>query len=143
MTDATAEFVQRFQSLGLDGSPCSNDEIDNVEQRAGLRLPAAYRAYLRIAGRQPPAALVGSDCTIRHLPYLRDAANQLLEQGGQARLPQNAFVFLMHQGYQFMYFVADGQSDDPPVHYYLEGELRVVRNFERFSGFVATCVQDQ
>jgi hypothetical protein len=139
MSGATTAFLERFRSVGLHGSPCSAFEVEELERNAGLPLPAAYRAYLLIAGRQPPSAWVGTDCTVSHLPELRGWAEDLLREGGQPSLPPDAFVFLMHQGYQFMYFLADGCSDDPPVFYYLEGEPQVVRKFERFSDLVAAC----
>jgi hypothetical protein len=103
-------------------------------------LPAAYRAYLLIAGRRSPSAWVGTDCTIDWLYQLHDAAEELLREWGQPLLSADAFVFLMHQGYQFMYFVADGRSDDPPVHYFMEGEPRVIQKFERFSALVECVV---
>jgi hypothetical protein len=77
------------------------------------------------------------------MPDLHRAADTLLREDGQPLLPKNAFVFLMHQGYHFMYFIADGQSDDPPVYYYLEGELRMVRKFDRFSDLGAILAEEQ
>jgi SMI1 / KNR4 family (SUKH-1) len=137
MDSATAAFLNHYRSLGLDGVPCSPSEVQGLERRFGVTLPAAYRAYLLIAGRRPPSAWVGTDCTIGWLYELREGAEDLLREQGQPPLPAEAFVFLMHQGYQFMYFLADGSSDDPPVYYSLEGEPRVVRKFERVSDLVA------
>ncbi len=48
----------------------------------------------------------------------------------------------MHQGYVFLYFLADDGTDDPAVFYYMEGEPGVVQKFERFSDLVAVCVGD-
>jgi hypothetical protein len=138
MKDTVAEYVSRFRSLGLDGGAATDGEIAEFERSAGA-LPVAYKAYLLIAGREPPSAWVGSDCTLRHLPSLREGAEELLRDNGQPPLPARAFVFLMHQGYQFFYFEADGKNDDPPVFYYLEGEPKVVRRFERFSELVSVC----
>ena len=132
-------YVERFLSLGLDGGACSADEVERLDRAAAHRLPAAYKAYLLIAGAEPPAAWVGSDCTVRHLPGLKEAADELLKSDGQPPLSQQAFVFFMHQGYQFFYFIADGTSDDPPVFYYLEREPGVVKKFDRFSRMVAEC----
>ena len=143
MDSATPAFLDSYRSLGLGGLPCSSSEVEALEQRAGVMLPAAYRAYLLIAGRQPPSAWVGTDCAVRHLPKLRDWAEELLREGRQPPLPPDAFVFLMHQGYQSMHFLADGSSDDPPVFYYLEREPRVTQKFERFSDLVAVCAGDR
>jgi hypothetical protein len=114
-----------------------------LEKSRGLSLPAAYKAYLLMAGSEPPWFWVGSDCTIGEISGLHDGANRLLAKRGQAPLPPQAFVFVMHQGYQFMYFVADGHNDDPPVHYFLEGKPTVIQTFERFSDLITFCVNDQ
>lgn len=143
MDDMVRSYLKRYRSLGLDGTPCKASEVNRLEQECGLPLPAAYRAYLLIAGHEPPAAWVGSDCAARHLPTLRNAAGQLLRESGQPPLPPGAFVFLMHQGYQFFFFVADGHTDDPPVYHYLEREPEVVREFERFSDLVAVVATDE
>ena len=142
MNDAVHDFVDRFRALGLRGGPATEPEIDYLEQSSHLRLPASYKAYLLIAGREPPDAWVGSNCLLRDLPGLREAAEQLLRDNGQPPLPEDAFVFIMHQGYQFFYFIADGKQDDPPVFYYLEGEPAVVRRFERFSELVSVVAAD-
>jgi SMI1 / KNR4 family (SUKH-1) len=142
MSDAVANFVEHYRALGLDGSPCSAADVKNVERDGGNILPAAYKAYLLIAGREPPAAWVGSDCTICDLPKLFGWAAHLLSENHQPPLPEQAFVFIMHQGYQFKYFIADGNSDDPPVFYYLEGEPKTVRQFERLSDLLAVVARD-
>ena len=138
MIGLVGTFVDRFRSLGLTGSPCSVEEVAALERWAGLPLPAAYQAYLLIAGRYPPPALVGSDCTIESLYQLRDWAVEILrEQPPPFELPPSAFVFIMHQGYQFMYFLADGVADDPAVFYYHERTLGAVAKYARFSEWVA------
>lgn len=142
MNDAVATYLDHFQSLGLDGSSCSPSDIERLQSTMGVQLPAAYKAYLRIAGNEPPSAWIGSDCTVRHLPDLRAGSERLLRECGQPPLPVDAFVFLMHQGYQFFYFVADGSSDDPPVFYYFEGEPEVVRKFDHFSELVEIVARD-
>jgi hypothetical protein len=142
MSDTVGEYVERFRVLGLDGSPCSPTDVVRVQKVAGTSLPAAYQAYLLIAGREPPTAWVGSACTIEDLPKLSGCAEHLLAENRQPPLPRQAFVFIMHQGYQFFYFIADGSSDDPPVYYYLEGEPEVVRRFERLSDLLAVVAHD-
>jgi len=53
-------------------------------------------------------------------PLLNDWAKELLEENGVACFLKNDdFVFLMHQGYVFCYFKADG-TEDPDVYQYIE-----------------------
>lgn len=143
MGETVEAFIELYRSLGVDGEACSTFEVQEVERGVGLPLPASYKAYLRVAGRHMPAAWVGSDCTIGRLPKLQEWGPELLRECDQPPLPAQAFVFLMHQGYQFFYFLADGSSDDPPVFYYLEGEPAVVRKFDRLSDLVASCVGER
>ena len=63
---------------------------------------------------------------------IKEGAEELLEdddtwlieergaEGNPFELPDDAFIFLMHQGYQFMYFHTADRNEDPPVYYYLE-----------------------
>jgi hypothetical protein len=103
----------------------------------GLPLPAAYRAYLRIAGWAPPPKLVGSPCHEQCLCRLREAADELLAECGRPfDLPADAVVFFMHQGYAFRYFQADGCTIDPPVFHFMDAMAAPQLEFERFSWWV-------
>ncbi len=57
-------------------------------------------------------------------------------------MPEDAFVFFMHQGYQFMFFRLS-EGDDPPVYYYGEGEgqdtFRVLQ--PSYSAFLETEIE--
>jgi hypothetical protein len=100
--------------------PCTEDEIRMLEQQIGLPLPGAYKEFLLWMGHGAGGFLRGSDCFYERLPPLRAWALELLWENGYAEpLPGDAFVFYMHQGYQF-YFVRVGEGDDPPVYFYSE-----------------------
>lgn len=138
MDDNVASFVGRYEAMGLEGTPASPDEVAAVEQHLGVRFPAAYKAFLFILGSDGGPDFIGSDCTIRHLPKLRGWAEDLLRRcGSRYTLPERAFVFLMHQGYSFFYFVADEMSEDPAVYAYLEGDPEPVRKAESFTAWLA------
>jgi hypothetical protein len=141
MAGSIAEFVRRYHAFGLSGSPFTLDQVADLERHLGLPLPAAFQAYLLIAGAEPPPDLVGSDCHGDWLYQLRQGAEELLVECGRPfELPTDAVVFFMHQGYQFLYFRADGQDDDPPVFYFIEGMAAPhapERPFGRFTDWVA------
>jgi hypothetical protein len=143
MNENVSAYLDRFVALRrLDGGGCTEAEIAGLETSMSLRLPAAYKAYLLLAGGATPSVLTGSDCTLHRLHSLQAGARELLRENGQPELPPGAFVFLMHQGYQFFFFVADGKNDDPPVFYYVEGKPGVARRYERFSDLVAVFFAD-
>ncbi len=87
--------------------------------------------------------LRGSDCFFKNLPYLKEWAIELLQENNFAEpLPDDAFVFFMHQGYQFSFFrLLEG--DDPPTYSYSEGtnQTSFIKSHERFSEFLTTEVK--
>jgi hypothetical protein len=137
MDDSVRAFLSRYKALGLTGEPATPEEVEVLEQQLRVAFPAAYKAFLLILGRDGGPDHVGSDCTTDDLPRLRGWAEELLENcGSPFHLPTKAVVFLMHQGYAFTYFVADGRTDDPPVFSYLEGSLGPVQKAETFSAWL-------
>jgi hypothetical protein len=134
MEEPVAKYFSRYEALGLDGTPAIPEEIETLQRLVGIVFPAAYKAFLLILGRDGGPDFEGSDCTIRHVPKLRDwAENFLREQGSAFRLPQNAVVFIMHQGYSFRFFAADSGSEDPPVFAFDEGDAAPRLQAESFS----------
>jgi len=143
VTDRVAAFVEQYKAAGLNGTPCRPADVEALEAEAGVHLPAAYRAYLLLMGLIPDPLFTGTDCSLHHLHGLREAADELLAENGRPfELPPVAFVFLMHQGYQFMYFVCGEATDDPPVYHYMEGEPVAVRKAERFSEWLESCAKE-
>jgi hypothetical protein len=140
----TDYYVSPYRTLGFDGEPCAMAELAQLEHDFGVRLPAAYRAYLLLMGRQPDYFFDGTDCAYRHLSRLRSAAMNLLSAHDSSfTLPTNAFVFSMHQGYQFMYFLCEDGSNDPAVYHYLENDPAPKRVSERFSEWMMLCAEDK
>lgn len=83
-----------------------------------------------------PDNLVGTDLVNNYgHSDLRTGAEELLEEDGIKNfLDPGDFVFMMHQGYMFWYFKANGESD-PIVSGYYEGKLKP-DIIGRFSSFV-------
>jgi hypothetical protein len=116
-----ARFFSKLQA-GWKLQGCTQDDFQEIENRFGVVLPLSYRKYLLQYGRKPEPRFVGSDCCYPELLELKDAAAELLAECGQPfQLEEKDFVFLMRQGYQFLYFTTDGVSDDPPVYHFMEG----------------------
>jgi SMI1/KNR4 family protein SUKH-1 len=138
------ELVDRILRAGLASEikGCSPDEVRQIEEHCGVRLPSIYRDFLLQMGHGAGMFFQGSDVFLPALLDLREAASELLEESGAAvSLPADAFVFLMHQGYEFLYFrVSEG--DDPPVYFYLEGESAPEKKWPSFSAFLASSLDD-
>ncbi len=102
--------------------PCTEEEVRSLEHQIGRSLPGAYREFLLWMGHSTGGLLRGSDYRYQDLISLQKWAVELMEEDGfPDPLPGDAFVFLMHQGYEFDFFRI-GEGDDPPVYYFLEGE---------------------
>jgi hypothetical protein len=138
---------QRLIALNL-ASPhdligCTMREIIELEQQLGVKLPIAYQEFLRIMGKGAGQFLRGSDCFYDQLLDLQQAAGELLaENHFLGKIPDDAFVFFMHQGYQFSFFRLS-EGDNPPTYFYCEGEQHqsFIKTHERYSEFLATEVE--
>lgn len=140
--------VRRLSQSGL-ASPselcgCTNEEIANLESQSSVNLPSTFRTFLSLMGKRAGEFLVGTDWTFSQLPELKERAQGLLEECGlkTAVLPATAFVFAMHQGYQFLFFDSVA-GDDPPVFLFLEGEDGPQQVFSSFSQWLLQCVDDE
>lgn len=107
-------------------------------------MPSSYRSFLRLVGQGAGEFLVGTDWTFPCLAGLRASAERLLNENRveSNALSSTAFVFAMHQGYQFLYF--DGAlSVDPPVLLFLDGEAGPRQVSTSFSEWFLRCVDDE
>lgn len=123
--------------------PCKEEEISSIEQYFSISLPTAYKEFLLWMGHGAGGLMQGSDCFFRHLPYLREWAVELLQENNFSEcLPDDAFVFFMHQGYQFSFF-RTSEGEDPPTYFYCEGtnQNSFIKTHNRFSDFLATEIE--
>src|SRR5579859_3278188 len=101
--------------------PCTEEEVHALEQKCHCSLPEAYKEFLLTMGKGAGNFFVGSDIFYHDLDGLREVAIEILtEVGFPQKLPKDAFVFFMHQGYLFNFFLTS-DGDDPPIYRYLEG----------------------
>jgi hypothetical protein len=123
--------------------PCSDLEIIQLEQQQGINLPSTYKDFLKMMGHGAGKFLRGSDCFYQHLPQIQEWAKQLLvENDFPQTLPEDAFVFFMHQGYQFSFFRLS-EGDNPPTYSYCEGqeEPYFVKRHNKFSEFLSVEIK--
>ncbi|MGZ3581989.1 MAG: SMI1/KNR4 family protein [Ktedonobacterales bacterium] len=136
-------FAEAHFAQSSDGRPCTLEEVRSLEDLLGHRLPIAYKEFLLWMGHGAGPFLRGTDVFFQDLPGMLEAAKDLLNENGiEDPLPDDAFIFYMHQGYQFMFFrLSDG--DDPPVYFYGEGQglHTFVLLYERFSDFIVREIQ--
>ncbi len=108
--------------------------LESIEIEQNLRLPKTYKDWF-YGGGPGKQKFAGTDMDFPNLANLREWAKELLvESGIKFKLPNNAYVFAMHQGYQFMYFLC-GDDDDPEVWYFHEGNKEPQIKWTSFSEF--------
>ena len=119
---------------------CSAEDIANVERACCKPLPAEYESFLRLAGRGAGRLFQGTAIFYPRLLELHEDAIALLSELGVPEvLPDKAFVFMMHQGYELKYFVPD--RDDPEVVQFWEGQEGESFVWPSFSDFIRDRVQ--
>ena len=119
-----ARFYELHIALAEQVQPCTLQEVQALEQQLETQLPKAYCEFLIWMGHEAGPFMRGTDCFYNDLSQLREWAIELLAENSISQtLLDNAFVFCMHQGYQFM-LLRMCEGNDPPVYYYNETERR-------------------
>ena len=115
-TEADRERV-RAHCATFEG--CDASDIDRLEQRLACVFPNVFREFLMHFGRNCSYLFDGATLEMLELfPSLRDTARLMVAELEQPELiPENAVVFIHHQGYDFAFFVPSNEDADPPVYW--------------------------
>ncbi len=125
---AFGQKLERFL-LSRNAVGCNPSQVEKLSQQCSEPLPADYLQFLRVGGNGIEGFLTGVDYKYVEIDGMREAADELLVAAGLPPLSKNAFVFMMHQGYQF-YFLEGGE-----VFYYYEGRSEIEKQFSSFEEF--------
>jgi hypothetical protein len=110
--------------------------LESIEKSQNIELPRTYKEWFH-GGGPKAKEFAGTDMDFPNLAKLRKWTEELfIESRVEFNLPENAFVFAMHQGYQLMYFLCDGTSD-PEVWYSHEGDDEPKVKWASLSGFLS------
>ena len=124
---------------------CTKPEIILIEQNLDISLPTAYQEFLLWGGHEAGGFWSGSDYCYQDLVELQLIAVEILEANCfPQQLPKDAFVFYMHQGYEFCFFrISEGEN--PPVYLFNENhdQSSFWRNYLSFSDFLETWLRYQ
>ncbi|MCD2259505.1 SMI1/KNR4 family protein [Psychroserpens luteolus] len=98
-------------------------KLDTLEKEGHLIFPSIYKAFYLECLKVVPKTLVGTDL-FHDKHELKAWALELLEEdNAEIFLTEKDVVFMMHQGYMFWYFKADG-TKNPNVYFYEEMSLK-------------------
>jgi hypothetical protein len=132
------QFCAKLVDAGIaqprDIRGCSDQDVRIIQHSLDVVLPQAYVQFLQAVGRKAGSLMRDIDYQYDCIERINADARRIIEnwEEGRLQLPENAFVFSMRQGEQFMFFIADGRSEDPPVYYYVEGGGCFTRIAESF-----------
>ena len=136
-------IVARLNKNYVGLLPCTIEEVNQLETSLQIKLPEAYREYLLTMGKYSGKINEGTDCFYDDLIRIQAWPKELLKENSiQDELPSDAFIFSMHQGYEFWYFrISEG--DNPPVYGFHEGEddpQLLVAQFPTFTDYILTLM---
>ena len=99
------------------------DELDKLEKEQNLTFPEVYKEFYKKCKNFIPQGMVGIDLFNSRKELKEWALDLLKEDNASNFLTDKDFVFMMHQGYMFWYFKADGNKN-PNVYFYHEEDLQ-------------------
>jgi len=146
MKDYIDELIEKLIAGGVATpdaiKPCTPEQIAEIEKLYSIKLPSAYRQFLLKMGAKGGRFLRGTDFYFGWLPELRGFAEELMSEWDcDFALSQTDFVFLVHQGNQFMYFDTTA-GDDPPIYYYKQAEYKSQKVNDSFSNWLLCRVDE-
>jgi hypothetical protein len=133
--------ARRYQESARTFVGAEETELAALERRIGGPLPAVYRTFAATMGRHAGDLFCGSDVGSDRWPELHRMATELVvESGADFTLPADAHVFLVHQGYQFSYVLADAGFDGP-VYLFDEGSPEPAEQAGSFAELLASQLE--
>ena len=131
------KLVERLLAAGIAKAEeiigCTEQDLRDIAQHAPGPLPFAYLDFLHVVGRGAGHFLPEQDVYFPKMLRLTEEAKAILDnwEKGLLLLPVDAFVCTMRYGDQFLFFHADGKSENPQLHHYLigQGHFRPVATF--------------
>jgi hypothetical protein len=120
--DPMLKLRRRIAALAEIDNPAeqpSDAQIDALGQRLGIAIPDGLRAYFGAIGRYRGSELMGTTTSFDKVEAMSADARELMRRYGKA-LPEDAIVFMSHQGVEFS-FVRAGEVPEPAVYQWGEG----------------------
>lgn len=130
------DFIKNHLPRLSKARGCTEEEIIQLEQKHQLQLPAAYKEYLRLFGKNTGGLLEGFYTTIDEVKQNAatiefDMVNT--DHSHQFKITPGMFFFGQWQG-TVLYFICDG-NENPPV-YMVESLDDIVPYTKTFTDFV-------
>jgi len=124
-------------------SGCSSEEVMELQKRQGVVfIPEIYKEFLVKMGKGAGSFLQHVECFYPDLLHLKaEVKTEILREDRTIfRLPEDVFVFMVNQSYEFFYFHTNAKESDPPVYHYIEGDgasrdVKAIKQWEHLSEY--------
>ena len=118
--DTTVEDAEAYLNSRKTFEGLEEEQVSLLEYELGVEFPILFRTFLREIGSS--CVFTGSDCNPKdYVRFLEYTADLILESGVNLFLTDQSVVFLVHQGYTFLYFESTAVYDTA-IFQYTEGE---------------------
>lgn len=140
-------ILSRFVSVGFDRTGvflgCTDDQLREIAEAQGVRLPESYVALMRRIGVRSGPIFDGARITYPDNLNLKDELMGTLNHYGVSGVDlKNSLVFMDHQAYQYWY-MTELSNSDPAVWFYQEGFTEPVSNECTLSELVELFSRDR
>jgi hypothetical protein len=120
--DTTIEDAESYLNSMKTFEGLGEEQVSLLEFELGVEFPTLFRTFLRELGSSCELVFTGSDCSPKDYPSFLEAAADLIAQSGlELFLTETSVVFLVHQGYTFLYFES-AAGYDTAILQYTEGD---------------------
>lgn len=133
-------LAELLLSKGIHLQPCNAEDIKKIEQRTGFTLPEEYLEFLSTMGRGAGIFMLGSSVFLDEIFDLEEGAQEIMNDNNLPPLPSNAFVFWMHQGYQFAFFKVN-ENSNLDIYFFSEGYN--MKDYKLMNSSLADFLYDQ
>ena len=123
---------------------CNPNMIDEIMLRQGVEfLPRIYKEFLEEMGGNAGQLFLGSDYDCYAVYNLKASHIEDIKRLDLSfRIPEDAFIFLSHQGYVFYYFHTADKDENPPVFMQHENDDASVKVAESLSQFFEESIDE-
>lgn len=133
------EFVETLLARREGLVPSTPDEIARVEQALGVVFPPSLERFAQRMGNGAQVFLTGTDTRVSGITERTREASAMLTEAGLP-FPEDAIVFVGHQGYDFTWLRAS-LGDASPVYGFVEGASAIEDRFPSFGLWLAWALQ--
>src|SRR3954467_8686392 len=99
--------------------PCTPDQVQALEKQLGVTFSKSYKDFLLWMGQSRCGILIADSWLTDDLPDLKQKAIKMLETNNfPKKLPPDAFVFWMSQGYIFAFTLLSAGDNSPVFRYH-------------------------